>query len=754
MSISFITDLITRIKVKIGIGFPTQELKGIERLIQEGNLEEALTQVKIIEEKDGLDKKLRLRCQILKCNILIQKQNYEKGLELAEQVMKESTELKLPLIKIDAIICQANALLGLGKFDDCLNVIEDSENQLKSIERNKRIDLAEKQAALFEVKGKVQRRKGDFKGALDLLHHSLSTREELKNLYEKAGLLNTIGIIHASKGEFDLALEHLQQSLVTYEDLGITQPTIKLFNNIGLIYSYKGELDKSVDYYQKSLDLSEKFGNKQNAAALSLNIGQTYLHKGELDLALDYTQRSLVMHEELDSKNEIAMCLNNMGNIFESKGELVQALEAYTRSLKLFEEIGKIQDTRYDTAVSFNNIGNVYRTRGDSDKAISYYKQSLDLFEEIGTNLEASTALLNLIYMAVHWEGTEDAQPYLQKLQEINDKEENKTINQIYRLSRAIILRTSDRVIKQAEAQQLFQEIAEEEIIQHDNTVQAMLNLCEILLQELRTSGNEEVLYEIKEMLQKLQTIAENQNSFSVLVDTYLLKSKMALLELDLDSARQLLDDAQQIAEEKGLQKLAMMISGEYDMLMDQLGKWTDLIDQNVPMIEKLELTELEGMVTRIIRKKAETPKFVEEEPALLLILSESGSVRFSKQFVSEEILNDRIIGDLLTAINSFIQETFSATGSIERVKHKEHTLLMKPIESLLCCYMFKGQSYSALQKLDKFIEKVKDSRSLWRLMTSPKKPEKQSPAEKEMEKITEDIFLSPHTAVILQDQS
>ncbi|UCG90435.1 MAG: tetratricopeptide repeat protein, partial [Candidatus Heimdallarchaeota archaeon] len=508
-----------------------------------------------------------------------------------------------------------------------------------------------------------------------------------------------------------------------------------------------------IDYYQKSLDLSEKFGNKQNAAALSLNIGQTYLYKGELDLALDYTQRSLAMHEELDSKNEIAMCLNNMGNIFESKGELAQALEVYTRSLKLFEKIGNTQDTRYDTAIGFNNIGNVYRTRGDTDEATSYYKRSLDLLEEIGNNLEASTALLNLILVTVHWGLAEDAQPYLQKLQEIDNKEENKTIHQIYRLARAYILRTSDRVVKQAEAQQLFQKIAEEEIIQHDNTVQAMLNLCEILLQELRTSGNEEVLKEIKEILQKLQTIAENQNSFSLLVNTYLLKSKMALLELDLDSARQLLSDAQQIAEDKGLQKLAMMISGEYDSLMDQLGKWTDLIDQNVPMIEKLELTELEGMVTRIIRKKAETPEFIEEEPALLLILSESGSVRFSKQFASEEVLNDRVIGDLLTAINSFIQETFSATGSIERVKHKEHTLLMKPIEPLLCCYVFKGQSYSALRKLDNFIEKVQDSRSLWKMMTSSKKPDKPSRVEKQIEKISEDIFLSPHTTVVLQDQ-
>jgi hypothetical protein len=279
-----------------------------------------------------------------------------------------------------------------------------------------------------------------------------------------------------------------------------------------------------------------------------------------------------------------------------------------------------------------------------------------------------------------------------------------------------------------------------------------MLNLCDMLLLELRTSGNEEVLKEITGILEKLQTIGENQHSYSLLVDTYMLKSKMALLELDLDSARQLLSEAQQMAEEKGLQNLAMMISGEYDTLMDQLGKWTDLIDQNVPMIEKLELTELEGMVSRIIRKKAETPEFAGEEPALFLILTETGTMKFSKQFAPEGTLDDKVIGDLLTAINSFIQETFAATGSIERIKHKEHTLLMKPIDPLLCCYVFKGQSYSALRKLDTLIDTIRSSRSLWRLLTSPTKSDKLLPAEKEMEETVTKIFLSQDSSAILQD--
>lgn len=742
MSISFLNDLLTRIKMKLKISGPFKEIKQIERLIQEGDLDKALKKLEIIERENDLSEVLRLKSQNIKTDILIQKEDYETGLKLAEQTLEEGKRLKNTLIMVDAFICQANALLGFGKLDECLDVLEESENLLKTIENFKKRDLNEKQAALDELKGKIHRRKGDHKLALEFLQKSLSIREELKNLYGKAGLLNVIGIIHASKGEFDLALMHLHESLEIYKKLAIDRPTIKLFNNIGLIYNYKGELDQALEYYQRSFDLSEKFGNKQISATLLLNIGQIYLNKGELNFALDYNQRSLSIYEELESKYETAICLNNLGNLFEIKGELPQALEVYNKSLKISEEIGN----KHDTAMSFINIGNIYRIRGDADSAISYYKKSLTLLEEIGNNLDASTALHNLILAAVYWGDVKDSQPYLEKLREINDKEKNKTIDQLYRLANAIVLKTSSRMLKQAEAQRIFKQITEEEIVNHHLTVEAMMNLSEMLLQELRTSGNEEVLTEIKAILLRLQTIAENQHSYSLLVDTYMLKSKMALLELDLDSARQVLGEAQQIAEEKGLQNQAMMISQEYDTLIDQLGKWTDLIDQNVTMIEKLELTELEGMVTRIIRKKAEKPEFIEEEPALFLILSETGSVKFSRQFVSEEILDDKVIGDLLTAINNFIQETFSATGSIERVKHKEHTLLLKPIEPLLCCYVFKGQSYSALQKLDQFIASVKDSRSLWKLITSPRKPDEPLPVNKGMENLVTNIFLSPQS--------
>jgi tetratricopeptide (TPR) repeat protein len=729
--------------------FNRQELNSIENSIRNGNFDEALQKLEILKKKRELPGNIHVRTQIMESRILVQRGDLEKGLELAEQAFKESEKIEKPNLIVDALISQASALFEFGKFDECLKKVEMGENILNGIEIIDQGEMTEKTARFNHLKGRVFRKKGDMTQALEFLEKALTIQDKLKNKSDRASLLNDIGIIHASKGEFDPALTYLHQSLEIREELGNELETIKLFNNIGLIYNYKGEPDQALEYYNKSLDLSEKFGNKQIAATLLLNMGLIYMNKGEISSALDHNQRSLVLYEELNSEYEIATCLNNIGHIYDTIGDLDKSLEVHSKSLELFEKLGN----KANTARSLLNIGNVLRTTGNIDKASSNYEKSLELLEEAGSgNIEISTALCNLISLTVDFGSVEDTQPYMQKLQKIHEGDKNKAIDQIYRFAKALISKSSDRVIKQAEAQQVFQQISEEEIIHHEITVEAMLYLSEMLLRELRRSGNEEVLTEIKSLSNKLQTIAENQHSYRLLANTYMLQSRIALLELDLNSARQILSQAQKIAEEKGLQRLAMRISGEYDALLDQLGKWTDLIDSNVSLIEKLELTELEGMVSQIIRKKAEVTELTEEDPALFLILSNDGKVKFSKQFVSEKVLDDRIIGDLLTAINSFVQETFSATGSIERIKHREHTLILKPIEPLLCCYVFKGQSYSALQKLDTFVEKMKDSRTLWKMLTTPTDPDQPLLHETEIEEAVTSVFLSPHYQVALQD--
>ena len=43
-----------------------------------------------------------------------------------------------------------------------------------------------------------------------------------------------------------------------------------------------------------------------------------------------------------------------------------------------------------------------------------------------------------------------------------------------------------------------------------------------------------------------------------------------------------------------------------------------------------------------------------------------------------------------------------------------ENTILINPIESFLVCYVIKGQSYPALQKLTRFTETIRKNTEIW----------------------------------------
>ena len=108
----------------------------------------------------------------------------------------------------------------------------------------------------------------------------------------------------------------------------------------------------------------------------------------------------------------------------------------------------------------------------------------------------------------------------------------------------------------------------------------------------------------------------------------------------------------------------------------------------------------------------------------MLLVLDDKGNRLFSKMFSSKIeggiILDDQAVGDLLTAVNSFLQETFSTSGSIERLKHKNHTLMLKTFNSYLICYVFKGPSFSASQKLDHLLDAMKTDKELLKTLIQP----------------------------------
>lgn len=440
----------------------------------------------------------------------------------------------------------------------------------------------------------------------------------------------------------------------------------------------------------------------------------------------------------------MATCCNNIGLLYRDKGELNIALEFFQRGMALAEET----ENRPEFAAAINNIGTIRQMKGDFEAASTYFERSLKIFEEIGNDLYLCEPLHNLIQLAVLEGSPERAQPYLSLLEELDNNEENRLISHIYRLAKAKVLKTNERFAKRAEAYLILQQIIQEPPIRFDIVVTAKTSLCEVLIGDLGTSTDAEAIAELQDLLQQLLDVAaETQDNVPLLAETYWLQAKLALIKLEVKQARQLLAQAQVIAEKRGLRTLAMIISSEYDSLLGQMARLDDFIDTEASLHEQLDPSALEDLVVGMIGKGMTMPTQLSEEPVMLLVLSSSNQCVFSRPFIPESQVDDQVIGGFLHAVRDIGKQIFTESETIDRIVYKEYILALKMLDSLTFCYAFKGQSYSALQKLDQFMEKIHASPSIWSAFTQDIViSQEMTPEEKtEIERYIREIFYS-HT--------
>lgn len=594
-----------------------------------------------------------------------------------------------------------------GEFTKALNLLDPYDKDKKNLTPHYRLST-------ILLKSKVKSKIFELNKALELINIVIKESEiHNEGLIYIDALLIKVDIVGQS-GDFESCHEAIDQA-TNYisnssqkETPEFIQRTALIHNYKGTLHGLKGELNKALQNYKIGLELGTKISNKFIIGASLSNIGAMYWRKGELSKALRFHEGSLIYFKNLKAKLEIAAVLGNLGEIHHHKGDLHKALEYHQQSLDMVKDLKNIWHT------------------------------SKELFCIISINTDLISNGNTFI------ENTKD---YLAELETLSKKDNSRVIRQRYQVAKALILKKSSRTRDKGKAETIFQEIIEEETFEYELTVIAILNLCDLLLLELRISGDPEILSEVQSLVNRIFEIAKDLPSYLLLTNVYILKSKLALIELDIKKAKKFLDQAQQICEEKGLKRLAMSISNEYDVLILQLAKWEEFIDKNAILTEKLEFADFQRMISQMLKNKMEElPLEAKDDPVCLLILEDRGTTIFTKNFNLENntMADDQIIGGFLTAINSFMQKTFSTTGFLERITHKDYTLILKTITPFTFCYAFKGQSYSAMIKLNDFITHVKNSDSIWdsflRYFNSTILPEEEE--KKALELIAEKIFL------------
>ncbi|MHA2238067.1 MAG: hypothetical protein ACXAB2_06825, partial [Candidatus Hodarchaeales archaeon] len=190
------------------------------------------------------------------------------------------------------------------------------------------------------------------------------------------------------------------------------------------------------------------------------------------------------------------------------------------------------------------------------------------------------------------------AKEYLNEMQKITQNSKSKLVQLRTRFAEAIVFKMSKRIALKFQAQQIFQTIVDDEIIDNNITILAMWNLCELLILEIKISEAEEDLFqEVTKLSARLYDIAQSQNSSLVIAMALILKTKLSLVEGKVEEASNLLSTAKRITEEKKLRYLLPKVKYEQETIQSELDKWEELIQRKASIQERLQQARVENYI-------------------------------------------------------------------------------------------------------------------------------------------------------------
>ena len=463
-------------------------------------------------------------------------------------------------------------------------------------------------------------------------------------------------------------------------------------------YWHKGELDNALFYAKFNLDIRLKLKKQLNIANAYNNVGVMYNARGDLIKSLRYLKQAFEIYSEINSSRGFSKTSNNIGAILIQLGKLNESLKFMEKSLEIDNSDGYSEGIR----VGSQNIGEVYWHKGEYEKALNYLYSGLEISLKSDDKFQISEILVPIIAVLLELDHLKLANYYLHQLELIKNHEENKIIQQRYYLSSAMVLRKGKTKGSLLKAEKNLRYIIEDEIRYHDITVKALLMLSEILLDKFENTNNLRIVNDINRNIRKITTITKNTNSYSLLVESLLIEAKIALFFFNFNVSQQYLEKALKIANKFELNRLKIKVLNEYDVFFNNYSFWENLSKKDQENFKKEQLQMIKSQILNFFSPKFEkTEKIEEDTPFLIIMLQFDGTTIVSQEFNEEWKINGMKFNIFQVNLYNYLRNYIN--NSISFTLFEKYKILLMKIKDCIACYVYQGDSNSAIQKLDRF---------------------------------------------------
>ena len=142
----------------------------------------------------------------------------------------------------------------------------------------------------------------------------------------------------------------------------------------------------------------------------------------------------------------------------------------------------------------YHEMGSIYRIKGDYDQALENIEYSLQISEKMNLIPQMVLSLVMLVLIYLDKNDREQANRYFLELESHIDKTDYKVITQGFFMTKALMIKSKGRFQNRAEAEKLFKEVVEDDIIDPVFQILSVVLLCDLLMEELSFSNDPEIL--------------------------------------------------------------------------------------------------------------------------------------------------------------------------------------------------------------------------------------------------------------------
>ena len=248
---------------------------------------------------------------------------------------------------------------------------------------------------LWHDLGSVYELIGDFEAALGAFERMLRLSWVAASKTKAAVAFNKMGRVWRRKGDLKLALEYLERGHELFRGTGDARGIASSLDDIGKTLQMLGRYDEAHAKITEALARRGKHGDPRAIATSLSRLGDVQADRGQFEAALVCHQEALELRKQIGDRWGQIVSQNNLAALAFELGDVADARAGWLAALPEAEAIGALPLA----ALLLTNLGELALTDGKLEEARSRLDNALEIIEDIedrGLESEACRHLATL----------------------------------------------------------------------------------------------------------------------------------------------------------------------------------------------------------------------------------------------------------------------------------------------------------------------------------------------------------------------